>query len=151
MEETRVLEGDKVIASIAEAGLTVHGKVVRVVLVASGSLSVGLGVLGMVLPVLPTTPFLLLAAACYLRSSRRLHRWLLSNRLFGGYLRRYLSGEGLPLAAKVSTIAMLWLSLGASALYAVPARLWWVRLILLAVGVGVSVHLLSIRTSGKGA
>ena len=151
MEETRVLEGDKVIASLAEAGLTVRDKVVRAVLIASGTLSVGLGVLGIVLPVLPTTPFLLLAAACYLRSSRRLHRWLLSNRLFGEYIRRYLSGEGLPLATKVVTLSLLWLSLGASALFAVPGHLWWVRLILLAVGVGVTIHLLSIKTSRKGS
>lgn len=150
MEETRVLKGDKVIASIAEAGLTARDKLVRAALVAAGSLSVGLGVLGVVLPVLPTTPFLLLAAACYLRSSRRLHRWLLTNRVFGEYIRRYLSGEGLPLSLKVSTLTMLWLSLGSSALFAIPPRLWWVRLILLAVGIGVTAHLLSIKTSRKG-
>jgi uncharacterized protein len=147
MEETRVLEGDRAIASLAEVSLTARGKLVRAVLIASGSLSVGLGMLGIVLPVLPTTPFLLLAAACYLRSSRRLHRWLLTNRVFGEYIRRYMSGEGLPLPLKVSTLVMLWLSLGASAFFAVPAHLWWVRLILLAVGIGVTTHLLSIRTS----
>jgi uncharacterized protein len=96
MEETRVLEGDKAVASLAEAGQTVRGKLVRAVLIATGSLSVGLGVVGIVLPLLPTTPFLLLAAACYLRSSRRLHRWLLGNRVVGGYIRRYLDGKGRP-------------------------------------------------------
>lgn len=150
MEETRILEGDKVINSLANAGRTARDKLVRAALIAAGSLSVGLGVLGIVLPVLPTTPFLLLAAACYLRSSRALHRWLLTNRVFGEYIRRYMGGEGLPLPLKVSTLVMLWLSLGASAFFAVPSRLWWVRLILLAVGLGVTAHLLSIKTSRKG-
>ena len=95
---------------------------------------------------LPTTPFLLLAAACYVRSSERLHRWLFTNRLFGEYLRRYRDGEGLPLASKIATLALLWISLGASAALAVPERLWWVRAFLLLVGAGVTIHVLRIKT-----
>ncbi len=147
MEETHTLEDDRVITSLVEASLTARDKLVRAALISFGTLCVGLGVLGIVLPVLPTTPFLLLAAASYLRGSRKLYRWLLANRLFGEYLRRYLGGEGLPLAAKAVTLALLWLSLGASAFFVVPARLWGVRLVLLAVGVGVTIHLMTIRTS----
>jgi uncharacterized protein len=149
MEDVRVLEGDQSIASLAEAGLSLRGKIVRGMLVVLGTLSVALGVIGAVVPVLPTTPFLLLAAACYLRSSRRLHRWLLSNRVFGEYIRRYLSGEGLSLATKVVTLILLWLSLGASAFLAVPERLWWVRLLLFIVGIGVTTHLLRMKTSRR--
>jgi uncharacterized membrane protein YbaN (DUF454 family) len=69
--------------------------------------------------------------------------------VFGEYIRRYLSGEGLPLATKVVTLSLLWLSLGASAFLAVPERLWWVRLLLLAVGIGVTTHLLRIKTSRR--
>lgn len=107
---------------------------------------VGLGVVGVLVPLLPTTPFLLLASACFLRSSDRLHRWLLGNRIFGDYLRRYRNGEGLPLSSKVTTLVLLWASLGASAFWAVPGRLWWVKLLLLGVGIGVTVHILRIKT-----
>jgi hypothetical protein len=121
-------------------------RLLRGLLVAAGTLLVALGLVGAFVPVLPTTPFLLLAAACWVRSSERLHRWLFANRLFGDYLRRYRAGEGLPLASKIATLALLWLSLGASALLAVPPRLWWVRVLLPLVGIAVTIHVLRIRT-----
>jgi uncharacterized membrane protein YbaN (DUF454 family) len=117
----------------------------RGLLIAAGSIAIALGLLGVFIPVLPTTPFLLLAAACYARSSARLHRWLHTNRVFGEYLRRYRAGEGLPLASKLISIGLLWLSLGASA-FGVPARLWWVRVLLGGIGLAVTVHLLRIKT-----
>lgn len=120
--------------------------IARALLVAAGSLALGLGVLGLFLPVLPTTPFLLLAAACYARSSTRLHHWLYANRVFGEYLRRYRAGEGIPLASKAMILALLWLSLGVSALYAVPTRLLWVKILLGLVGLGVTVHILRLKT-----
>lgn len=118
----------------------------RVALIATGVLFVVLGVVGVFVPVLPTTPFLLLAAACFVRSSERMHRWLLENCVFGEYLRRYRDGEGLPPALKLWTLGMLWTTLAISAFVAVPARLWWGRLLLLAVGLGVTIHVLRIRT-----
>lgn len=132
--------------AVAEALDDAGSRVKRVLLIVAGTLFVGLGLLGVVLPVLPTTPFLLLAAACYVRSSSRLYRWLLTNRFFGEYIRRYRDGEGIPLATKIWAICLLWLSLGSSALLAVPARLWWVRLILLVVGLGVTNHIARIPT-----
>jgi uncharacterized membrane protein YbaN (DUF454 family) len=119
---------------------------VRVPLIAAGVLFVFLGVVGALVPVLPTTPFLLLAAACFVRSSERMHRWLHQNRVFGEYLRRYRDGEGISLASKIYTLALLWATLGGSAFVAVPARLWWVRLFLLVVGLGVAIHILRIKT-----
>jgi len=89
----------------------------------AGTLFVVLGVVGALVPVLPATPFLLLAAACYARSSRRLYGWLFTNRVFGEYLRRYRDGEGLPLASKIATLVLLWITLGVSALLALPALL----------------------------
>ncbi len=121
----------------------------RGLLVAAGVLFVGLGMVGVVLPVLPTTPFLLLAAACFLRSSGRLYRWLYGNRVFGEYLRRYRDGEGLPLASKITTLVLLWATLAVSAFAGVPPRLWWVRLLLLVVGIGVTIHILRIKTARK--
>jgi hypothetical protein len=118
----------------------------RALLVLVGLLSVGLGVLGIFLPLLPTTPFLLLAAACFARSSPRLSRWLHGNRWFGAFLCRYRRGEGMPRHAKILTLILLWGSLAASAWLAVPGQWWPLRIVLLLVGVGVTVHLLCIRT-----
>lgn len=138
--------GLAVVEALDDAG----SRVKRMILVVAGSLFVGLGILGAVLPVLPTTPFLLLAAACYVRSSRPLYHWLLTNRFFGEYLRRFRDGEGIPLATKIWAISLLWLSLGSSAFLAVPARLWWVRLLLLVIGLGVTTHIARIPTRHPG-
>ncbi len=119
---------------------------IRALLIAAGLLCVGLATAGVFLPILPTTPFLLLAAACFARSSERLYRWLHENRWFGPFLTRYRAGLGIPLASKLMILTLLWLTLAASAFLAMPDRLWWVRLILAAVGLGVTTHLLWIPT-----
>ena len=80
----------------------------RVLLIVAGSLCLALGVIGVIVPVLPTTPFLILAAICYARSSERGHRWLMSNRIFGTYLRDYLEGRGLSWRTTVSALVLLW-------------------------------------------
>ena len=117
---------------------------VRNLLIVSGTLCVALGVLGIFLPVLPTTPFLLLAAVCYARSSRRFHHWLLTNRWCGEYIKNYREGKGIPRKQKITMVALLWLTIGSTALLAVS--LWWVRLILLGMAVGVTAHLARIKT-----
>ncbi|NLF57801.1 MAG: DUF454 domain-containing protein [Candidatus Hydrogenedens sp.] len=114
------------------------------ILLAVGALSVALGVLGMFLPLLPTTPLLLLAAFCFARSSERAHRWLLHNRWFGEYLRNYHERRGITLRHKVVTLSTLWVMIGVSALFLVP--LWWVKLLLLAIAAGVTVYLLRLNT-----
>ena len=77
----------------------------------AGVLAVAIGILGIFLPLLPTTPFLLLASACFARGSKRLHRWLLSHRVFGEYLRNFEEGRGIPRKAKIVATVLLWLSL----------------------------------------
>lgn len=121
-------------------------RIQRALLLGAGLLFVGLGLIGVLVPMLPTTPFLLLAAACFARSSDKMHRWLLENRLFGEYIRRYRAGEGLPLASKLIAISLLWATLGPSVFLVMPAHLWWARGIMLAIGAGVTIHLLRIRT-----
>ena len=76
-----------------------------------GALAVLLGIIGIFLPLLPTTPFLLLASWCFARGSRRLHNWLLSHRVFGDYLRNFEAGRGIPLRAKIVATVLLWSSL----------------------------------------
>ncbi len=112
-------------------------------LAAGGTLSLGLGIAGMFLPVLPTTPFLLLAAYCYLRSSKRLYDRLMSNRLLGGYIRNYLQYRAVSRNAKIASLAALWVSLSVSFAVIGSAA---VRLVLVLAGIGVTVHLLTLKT-----
>ena len=119
---------------------------VRHLLTAACVVCVALALIGIVLPLLPTTPFLLLAAACFARSSPRLDDWLHHNRLFGPYLRAYRAGHGIPMPAKVSIIALLWISIAFSAILAVPDRLWALRLVLVMTGLLVSIHVLCVKT-----
>lgn len=113
-------------------------------LVAGGTLSVALGVLGMFLPLLPTTPFLLLAAYCYARSSKKFHHWLMTNRWCGEYLRNYQEGRSITLKHKILTISLLWLSMSYSAIVVVSQ--WWVKVILFLIAAGVTVHLVRMKT-----
>ena len=113
-----------------------------------GSLCVLLGLVGIVIPVLPTTPLLLLAAFFFTRSSNRALEWLLNNRWFGGYIRRYREGRGMALQDKLITLLMLWLTMGLSAFFVIENG--WVRLALLVVAAGVMVHLLRIKTFRPG-
>jgi len=121
-------------------------RLARALLVACGTLAVALGALGVFLPVLPTTPFLLLAAVCYARGSQRCHHWLLHNRLFGRYIRDYREGRGVTLRHKVVALALLWLTIGFAAGWVVPV--WWGRLLLLGIAAGVTVHLVRMKTAG---
>lgn len=122
------------------------GRVTRSLLLSAGLILTGLGAVGAFLPILPTTPFLLLAAACFARSSEKFHRRLFENRLFGEALRRYRDGEGLTPAVKSVTLAGLWLSLAVSIRYATPENHAWLDGLLLLVGVAVTTHLLLIKT-----
>lgn len=113
-------------------------------LVSIGVLAVALGIVGIFVPILPTTPFLLLAAACFIRSSDRLYRWLIQHRWFGSYIRNYREHRAVTLRAKVLALVMLWGVIGYSAIVAVSA--WWLRALLGTVAVGVTVHLLRMKT-----
>lgn len=116
----------------------VGSRLIRIALLAVGMVSVILGVLGIFLPVLPTTPFLLLAAACYVRSSERFYQWLISHPKLSQYILAYIDGSGLPRRAKIYTIAMLWLTMSLS-LFLIP--LWPVRAVMVIVGLSVSIYI----------
>ena len=118
-------------------------------LIAGGTACVGLGVLGVFLPLLPTTPFLLLAAICYLKGSQRLHAWLIGHRILGRYIRYYHEERGIPLRVKIATLILLWLTIGTSALFFVQVLL--VRILLFAVACGVSVFIITRKTMQENA
>ena len=115
----------------------------KILLTIIGSIAVALAILGLFLPLLPTTPFLLLASACYLRGSKRMHNWLIGNRVFGEYLRNFEEGKGIPLKAKITALVLMWASLFFS-IYTV--RIVPLQLMLLAIGLGVSIYLLKMKT-----
>ncbi len=112
--------------------------------VVAGSIFLALGCIGIVLPILPTTPFLLLSAACYYKGSERMHRWILNNRWFGSYIRNYKEGKGLSLKAKGFTLALLWIVISYSALFIVNVLI--IQAILFAIAVGVSLHVVTLPT-----
>ena len=115
----------------------------RTILIVAGTAFLMLGMIGIVLPILPTTPFLLLAAACYARSSKRFYNWLLSNKVFGQYIRNYREGKGIPLKVKILSISILWVFIAIS-IYLIDNIL--VRIILILIAVGVTIHISSIKT-----
>ncbi len=117
--------------------------VVRYALLAVGWLSVALGVIGIFLPVLPTTPFLLLAAACFVRSSQRFYDWLVMHPRLGPWFRDYLEGNGIPHKAKVYTIITMWLSIGISC-WLVP--LPWARIGMLISATLVALYIIRLPT-----
>ena len=115
-------------------------------LIAGGTASVGIGVVGAFLPILPTTPFLLLAAYLFARSSECLYGLLLGNRLVGDYLRRYYEGRCMSRRHKAVTLVLLWSVLASTAGLAVGS--WWLRGGLGAIGVAVTTHLLMLPGEG---
>lgn len=112
-----------------------------------GLFFVGMGFLGAFLPVLPTTPFLLLALWFFTRSSPRLKEWLLTNKLFGAYISDFYNGKGIPARVKYYTVILLWAVILSSA-YAVSGKLW-LQIVLIAIACGVTIHILKFKTKRK--
>ena len=114
----------------------------KVFFVLSGSLSLGLGVVGVFVPILPTTPFLLLSSYCFVRSSEKLNNQLLQNRLIGKYLQNYLEHRGIEKTALIKSLLFLWLTLGLAIFFNDNLHL---RIFLIFIGIAVSLHLLSLK------
>lgn len=115
----------------------------RYMCLAIGTVSLVLGVIGVFLPMWPTTPFLLLTAACYIRSSERLYLWLIEHRHLGPYVRDYMSGKGIPLRAKRVSLSLMWLTSQASWIIVMSRRgvqTWTVAYAVMLFVVAVGVH-----------
>jgi uncharacterized membrane protein YbaN (DUF454 family) len=115
----------------------------RRLLIVAGTLFTGLGIIGIFVPILPTTPFLLLAAACYMRSSKRFYHWLINNRILGAYVRDYMEGRGIPVRIKIRTIVLLWLTIGLTITFAVQSIV--IKILLICIAIGVTVHIALIK------
>jgi uncharacterized membrane protein YbaN (DUF454 family) len=120
-----------------------RNKLVKILYFLGGTFSLTLGIIGIALPILPTTPFLLLAAACYARSSQRFYNWLINNRILGSYIRNYLEGKGLPIRVKIFTITLLWIMISISAFIII--EIIWLRIVLIVIAIAVTIHIILIR------
>ena len=119
----------------------------RILLAILGSVSLALGIMGIFLPVLPTTPFLLLSAALYMRSSQRLYEWLMSHKHLGPYIKNFREHKALPLRVKIVSVTMVWATLLYCAF--VVAKEWWMSVMFIAIATGVTIHILSYKTLKK--
>jgi hypothetical protein len=119
-------------------------QLLRAILIISGTIFLGLGLIGIFIPILPTTPFLLLTAACYARSSQRFYNWLMNNKWFGNYIKNYREGKGIPLKFKILTISLLWLTILTSIYFVINNFL--IEMILIIIAIGVTIHILTIKT-----
>ena len=124
-----------------------ENKSIRLLWVLLGSLSVGMGVIGIFVPVWPTTIFLIIGSYFYIRSSEKLYNWLINNKILGIYLKNYYSGKGMPLKAKIFSILMMW-SFGLLSIFLwIPSNLMIVKItvfILLVIG---TIFILRVKTS----
>jgi hypothetical protein len=125
-----------------------RSRLVKGLLVVVGFVSVGLGILGVVLPILPTTPFLLLAAACFAHSSERFYVWLLTNRVFGSYIRDWRENRGLTIPVKLWVIFVLAVTMGISVVFFVPVPA--VKVVLILIGLGISAYIWRLPTKPAG-
>lgn len=108
-----------------------------------GTLSLGIGMIGVLIPVLPTTPFLLMASFFYLRSSKRMYNWMLNHKVFGSYIYCYMKHRGVSQKAKEGTLIFLWSTLLLSMII-IPG--WQIKIVLVLVGLAVSTHIMLLKT-----
>lgn len=121
---------------------------VKIILTILGITSLGLGIAGIFLPLLPTTPLLLLAAWCFVRSSQRLYDWLLNHPCLGEYIRNFREYRAIPLRVKIVSVTLVWLTLG-YCIVAVVDEWWWAQIGLLLLAVAITWHILSYATLKK--
>ena len=121
-----------------------NSKIYRYFLVTLGTISLALGILGIFLPLLPTTPFLLLTAALYFRGSERFYNWLINHKILGEYIRNFRENRAIPLRVKIISVSLLWITMLSSAYFFVPY--WWAQLIMIIIAILVTIHILSFKT-----
>ncbi len=116
----------------------------KILLTIFGLISLGLGILGIFLPVLPTTPLLLLAAFFLLRGNRRLYEWLMNHPKLGPYITDFMVHKSIPLHVKILSISLIWITLLNCAVFIAPN--WILRIFFVAIAAAVSIHILSYKT-----
>lgn len=122
-------------------------KLLKALLIITGFIAVGLGILGMFLPVLPTTPFLLLAAACFAKSSEKFYNWLLNNKWFGRYIKNYREGNGISLEIKIFSMTFMWITILTTIIFFLENI--YIRILLIVIAIAVTIHISLIKTAKK--
>lgn len=120
----------------------------RIFLIIVGSVSLVLGILGIFLPMLPTTPFLLLSAAAWVKASPSLYEWLVNHRVFGEYIRNFREYRAIPLRVKIISVSLVWLTIG-YCIFAVVDEWWWAQALMALLATAISWHILSFKTLKK--
>jgi uncharacterized membrane protein YbaN (DUF454 family) len=115
----------------------------KIIFLVLGILSTTFGIIGIFLPLLPTTPFLLIAAFFFLKSSKRLYKWLTTHKILGKFIYNYIKYRAITLKSKIFTILLLWISIGIS-IYLLKSLHFVILLII--IGIGVSIHLVLLKT-----
>lgn len=110
----------------------------------AGFLLVTIGIIGIFLPLLPTTIFLILASACFVKSSPKANEWLRNHKILGIYLKNYNDKSGFTIKSKIFSIIFLWISISISGV--LLTNEFYIRIILLVIAIGVTIHLLMIKT-----
>ncbi|MEG3224198.1 MAG: hypothetical protein BME94_01405 [Methanobacteriales archaeon Met13] len=116
----------------------------RLFFLSLGATLLGIGAVGVVLPLLPTTPFVLASFFCFTKSSKKAERWISNNRYFASYIENYKTKQGVPLDVKLKSILFLWVMLMASNVFFNQNHLF---ILLTIVGVAVTAHILSFKTN----
>ena len=117
-------------------------RIINGTLIVFGTLFLIIGLIGIIIPILPTTPFLLLAAACYFKSSKKFYNWMMNNKLFGNYIKNYLEKKGIPFKVKLLSIIFLWITIIISSL--IISNLL-IEMLLFIIAVAVTIHILLIK------
>ena len=120
----------------------------RIFLIIVGSVSLVLGVLGIFLPMLPTTPFLLLSAAAWVKASPSLYEWLINHKVLGEYIRNFREHRAIPLRVKIISVSLVWLTIG-YCIFAVVDKWWWAQVLMTLLAIAISWHILSFKTLKK--
>lgn len=128
---------------LIKGGFVEKYQIRKIVYIVLGSISLGVGLFGVVIPVLPTTPFLLLTAFFYMRSSDRLYQWLIHHKLWGRHLNDYITYRAIKKSTKIASLLFLWFTLTVSMIL---VQRTLVTALLIVVGISVSAHLLLMKT-----
>ena len=122
-------------------------KIIDALIFIGGMVSLIIGIIGIVLPVIPTTPLLLLAAACFAKSSKKFYNWLMNNRILGTIIKNYKEGKGMPIKTKIFTLSTLWITIMITIFFFV--KILWVQIILWIIVIAVSTHIILIRPKNR--
>jgi len=128
-------------------GSKVSSKTMKRILVVIGFIALAIGVIGIFIPLVPTTPFLLLSAGCFFRGSDRIYRWLMNHQYLGEYIRNFREHQSIPLSTKIISVSLLWVTILFSIIFIV--KLLFLRIFLVLIAITVTIHILHYKTYKK--